>query len=65
MVMILKNLSMLQRKLPAFARVKQARNPCAYDNTQLKLEVLGHSLRNFYPTDLQFIHSVMNLNANS
>lgn len=27
------------RTLPAYARVKQARNPCAYDNTQLKLEV--------------------------
>ncbi|XP_014663114.1 PREDICTED: adapter molecule Crk-like [Priapulus caudatus] len=29
----------VERKLPALARVKQARNPCAYDNTQLKLEV--------------------------
>lgn len=30
---------MLQKKLPAFARVKQARIPNAYDKTALKLEV--------------------------
>lgn len=29
----------LQRKLPAYARVKQARVPNAYDKTALKLEV--------------------------
>lgn len=29
----------LKRKLPAFARVKQARVPNAYDKTALKLEV--------------------------
>lgn len=30
---------LFQRKLPAFARVKQARVPNAYDRTALKLEV--------------------------
>lgn len=29
----------IQRKLPAYARVKQARVPNAYDKTALKLEV--------------------------
>ena len=29
----------LQRKLPAYARVKQARVPNAYDKTALRLEV--------------------------
>ena len=31
--------SIFQRKLPAYARVKQARVPNAYDKTALKLEV--------------------------
>lgn len=36
---LLITLSLLQRKLPAYARVKQARVPNAYDRTALKLEV--------------------------
>lgn len=31
--------NLLQRKLPAYARVKQARVPNAYDKTALKLEI--------------------------
>lgn len=35
----IRNFLVLQRKLPALARVKQARVPNAYDRTALRLEV--------------------------
>jgi proto-oncogene C-crk len=36
---VVPKISPLQRQLPAFARVKQARDPNAYDKTALRLEV--------------------------
>ena len=35
----LRNQTQFQRKLPAYARVKQTRVPSAYDKTALRLEV--------------------------